>query len=115
MVIPPLKPVSAGTYYVWPGLETPNDDSIYQNVLSGNASGESTGTWSYFSGFCCQNPTLPWGAPLYMNGGDTVSFGNVKSSSSWTTVSKKGSNEKMVTTGFPEISRFPSFLLTYTP
>ena len=114
MVIPPLKPVSEGTYYVWPGLETPNDDGIYQNVLSGNASGETTGTWSYFSGFCCQNPTLPWGAPLYLNGADTVSFSNMKNSSSWTTMSKKASNGKVVTSGFPDISQFSPVFPTST-
>lgn len=107
MVIPPLKPVSEGTYYVWPGLETPKDDGIYQNVLSGNSNGENSGTWSYFSGFCCQDPTLPWGASLNLNGGDTVSFSNVKNSSSWTTTSKKASNGRVVTSGFPEISQSP--------
>jgi len=108
MVIPPLKPVSEGTYYVWPGLETPNDDGIYQNVLSGNISGEDSGTWSYFSGFCCQNPILPWGASLNLNGGDTVSFSNVKNSSSWTTTSKKASNGRVVTSNFPDISQSPN-------
>ena len=105
MSIPPLKSVSEGTYYVWPGLETPDDNGIYQNVLSGNASGEFDGAWSYFSGFCCQNPTLPWGASLNLNGGDTVRFINVKNSSSWTTTSEKASNGKVVTSDFPELSQ----------
>ncbi len=105
MVIPPLKPISEGTYYVWPGLETPNDDGIYQNVLSGNSSGENSGTWSYFSGYCCHSPTLPWGISLDLIGGDTVSFSNMKSSASWTTMSKKASNGRTVTSAFPELSQ----------
>lgn len=109
MSIPPLKSVSEGIYYVWPGLETPEDDGIYQNVLSGDARGEFSGAWSYFSGFCCHNPTLPWGESLSLNGGDTVGFSNVRDSSSWTTTSKKASNGKVVTSDFPELSQFLFF------
>ena len=105
MVIPPLKPVTEGTYYVWPGLETPHDDGIYQNVLSGNSSGYNSGTWSYYSGFCCHDPTLPWGASLNLNEGDRVSFSNLRNSSSWATTSKKASNGKTVTSYFPILSQ----------
>ena len=104
MVIPPLKRVTAGTYYVWPGLETPDDNGIYQNVLGGNSSGlQNGGAWSYFSGFCCQNPTLPWGASLDLFEGDSIHFSNVKNAD-WTTVSRMNSTGRTVTSSFPELS-----------
>ena len=110
MLIPPLKRVDEGTYYVWPGLETPDDNGIYQNVLGGNSSGlVNGGEWSYFSGFCCENPVLPWGASIKLFEGDTIHFSNVKNTS-WTTVSEMKSNGKSVTSSFPALGK-PIFSL----
>ena len=81
MIVPPLMPTNGGTYYIWPGLETSSYDGIYQNVLSGTDSG----TWAYFSGFCCLNPGLPWSDNLYVYEGQTLSYSNVWTGTTWAT------------------------------
>ncbi|CAF9933124.1 MAG: hypothetical protein HETSPECPRED_008544 [Heterodermia speciosa] len=81
MIVPPLEPTNGGTYYIWPGLETSTYDGIYQNVLSGTDSG----TWAYFSGYCCTNPTLPWSDNLFVYEGQTLSYRNVLTDTTWAT------------------------------
>ena len=81
MIVPPLEPTNGGTYYIWPGLETSTYDGIYQNVLSGTDSG----TWAYFSGFCCTDPETPWIDNLYVYEGQTLSYSNVLTDTAWNT------------------------------
>ncbi|KAI1846659.1 hypothetical protein JX265_009038 [Neoarthrinium moseri] len=87
MVIPALP--KAGTYYLWPGLQPTDNSGVYQNVLDGRS-----GTWWIGSGWCCSNPSLPWGGGFNTYAGDTVTFSNTLKSdnSGWTsTISKSGS------------------------
>ncbi|KAF2183014.1 hypothetical protein K469DRAFT_635432 [Zopfia rhizophila CBS 207.26] len=93
MVIPNLP--RAGVYYLWPGLQPTDNSGVYQNVLDGRS-----GTWWIGSGWCCSNPSLPWGGGFNVNGGDTVQFSNTRGSSSWTSTLKKGSGGNTVTDSF---------------
>lgn len=93
MVIPTLP--QAGTYYLWPGLQPSDNSGVYQNVLDGRS-----GTWWIGSGWCCSNPSLPWGSGFNVNGGDTVKFSNVKGSSTWTSTLVKGSDGTTVSDDF---------------
>jgi hypothetical protein len=77
LVIPTLP--KAGTYYLWPGLQPTDNTGVYQNVLDGRS-----GTWWIGSGWCCSNPSLPWGGGFNTYGGRTVSFSNVKGTDTWT-------------------------------
>lgn len=80
MVIPTLP--KAGTYYLWPGLQPTDNSGVYQNVLDGRS-----GTWWFGSGWCCSNPSLPWGSGFNTYAGETVSFANTlrTDNSGWTT------------------------------
>lgn len=92
MVIPKLQ--KAGTYYLWPGLQPTDNSGVYQNVLDGRS-----GTWWIGSGWCCQNPNLPWGNGFNTYAGDIVSFSNELESdnSGWTsTLSRRTSNSSVV-------------------
>jgi hypothetical protein len=95
MVIPTLK--AAGTYYLWPGLQPTDSTGVYQNVLDGRS-----GTWWIGSGWCCSNPTLPWGSGFNTYGGDTVSFSNTLDSdgSGWTSTLSQASTGDSVTDTF---------------
>lgn len=93
MDIPTLQ--KAGTYYLWPGLQPTDNSGVYQNVLDGRS-----GTWWIGSGWCCSNPSLPWGSGFNVNGGDTVKFSNVKGSSAWTSTLTKGSDGTTVSNDF---------------
>ncbi|KAK2752000.1 hypothetical protein CKAH01_06286 [Colletotrichum kahawae] len=69
MVIPTLQ--QAGVYYLWPGLQPTDNSGVYQNVLDGRS-----GTWWFGSGWCCSNPSLPWGGGFNTyGGGDGLSNG----------------------------------------
>lgn len=93
MKIPTLP--SAGTYYLWPGLQPTDNSGVYQNVLDGRS-----GTWWIGSGWCCSNPSLPWGSGFNVNGGDTVEFSNIKGDSAWTSTLVKGSTGETVSNDF---------------
>lgn len=93
MVIPKLQ--KAGTYYLWPGLQPTDNSGVYQNVLDGRS-----GTWWIGSGWCCSNPSLPWGSGFNVNAGDTVAFSNVKGSNVWTSTLVKGSDKTSVSNTF---------------
>ena len=54
MVTPNLQ--KPGVYYLWPGLQDNPLTGVYQPVLDGRS-----GTWWIGSGWCCSNPSLPWG------------------------------------------------------
>lgn len=61
----------------------------YQNVLDGRS-----GTWWIGSGWCCSNPSLPWGGGFNTYQGESVTFSNVKDSSgnTWTSKLTRGSS-----------------------
>jgi hypothetical protein len=84
LAIPKLP--KAGTYYLWPGLQPTDNSGVYQNVLDGRS-----GTWWIGSGWCCSNPSLPWGSGFNTVQGESVKFENVRSASVWTSKLTKGS------------------------
>ncbi|KAF1958365.1 hypothetical protein CC80DRAFT_469354 [Byssothecium circinans] len=86
MTIPRLP--RAGIYYLWPGLQPTDNTGVYQNVLDGRS-----GTWWIGSGWCCSNPSLPWGSGFNVYQGDNVVFSNTKDASgrTWTSTLTKGS------------------------
>ncbi|KAK2753903.1 hypothetical protein FQN54_007262 [Arachnomyces sp. PD_36] len=86
MVIPPLP--AAAYYYLWPGLQPTDGSGVYQNVLDGRS-----GSWWFGSGWCCQNPSLPWGGGFNTYEGDTVSFSNTLVDSTWETTVTSPSGE----------------------
>ena len=55
MVAPTLQ--QAGTYYLWPGLQPSDNAGVLQQVLDGRS-----GEWWIGSGWCCSDPSLPWGS-----------------------------------------------------
>lgn len=93
MSIPKLP--KAATYYLWPGLQPTDNSGVYQNVLDGRS-----GTWWIGSGWCCANPSLPWGDGFNVNQGETVEFANVKGSSTWKSTLKRSSNGQSVSNDF---------------
>ncbi|KAK1773585.1 hypothetical protein QBC45DRAFT_481955 [Copromyces sp. CBS 386.78] len=68
------------------------------NVLDGRS-----GIWWFGSGWCCSNPSLPWGGGFNTYAGETNSFSNVLNSdgSGWTTTTTRGTNGSPVTNTFP--------------
>ncbi|KAF2712844.1 hypothetical protein K504DRAFT_461413, partial [Pleomassaria siparia CBS 279.74] len=93
LAIPKLP--RAGTYYLWPGLQPTDNSGVYQNVLDGRS-----GTWWIGSGWCCSNPSLPWGSGFNTVQGDSVKFENVRGASAWTSTLTKGT--EVVTNKFPD-------------
>lgn len=95
MVIPTLP--RAATYYLWPGLQPTDGSGVYQNVLDGRS-----GTWWLGSGWCCSNPSLPWGSGFNTNAAETVSFNNYLASdkSGWTSTLTRKSTGAVVTDSF---------------
>lgn len=93
MVIPELP--QAGTYYLWPGLQPTDNSGVYQNVLDGRS-----GTWWIGSGWCCSNPSLPWGSGFNVYEGETVSFSNTLGSSAWSSTLTRESTGDTVTDSF---------------
>ncbi|KAF2140288.1 uncharacterized protein K452DRAFT_319799 [Aplosporella prunicola CBS 121167] len=69
LVVPELP--AAATYYLWPGLQPTDGSGVYQNVLDGKS-----GTWWFGTGWCCSNPSLPWGSGFNTYAGETVKFEN---------------------------------------
>ncbi len=100
LVVPALRPVDEGTYYVWPGLQTENFDGIYQNVLHGNG----TDHWDFYGGYCCNAPYLPWGHNLEADKGEILSFSNIKIATSWRTIDKREKTGTNAVNDFPELS-----------
>ncbi|KAI0129615.1 hypothetical protein BJ170DRAFT_617007 [Xylariales sp. AK1849] len=100
MVIPTLP--QAGTYYLWPGLQPTDNSGVYQNVLDGRS-----GTWWIGSGWCCSNPSLPWGSGFNTYAGETVTFSNTLASdnSGWTSTLTRSANGDSVTDTFALASK----------
>ncbi|CAK5281912.1 unnamed protein product [Mycena citricolor] len=73
----------AATYYLWPGLQPPDNAGVLQPVLDGRS-----GTWWIGSGWCCSNPSLAWGSGFNVANGGTVNFAmnaNSIASGTWAT------------------------------
>ncbi|KAF7289286.1 Aldehyde dehydrogenase [Mycena indigotica] len=73
----------AATYYLWPGLQPSDNAGVLQPVLDGRS-----GTWWIGSGWCCSNPSLPWGSGFNVANGQTVRFSlkvNSISGGTWAT------------------------------
>ena len=76
------------TYYLWPGLQPTDNSGVLQQVLDGRS-----GTWWIGSGWCCSNPSLPWGSGFNVGGGAKINFSNkVSSSGTWSTSLSSGSS-----------------------
>ncbi|KAF1996536.1 hypothetical protein P154DRAFT_311205 [Amniculicola lignicola CBS 123094] len=88
LAIPRLP--KAGVYYLWPGLQPTDNSGVYQNVLDGRS-----GTWWIGSGWCCSNPSLPWGSGFNVVQGDTVAFANTRGTGAWTSTLKKGTGAQV--------------------
>ncbi|KAK7752819.1 hypothetical protein SLS62_005161 [Diatrype stigma] len=93
IAIPSLP--AAGVYYLWPGLQPTDSSGVYQNVLDGRS-----GTWWIGSGWCCSNPSLPWGGGFNTYGGETVAFSNVLNGNQWTSTLTRRSSGEVVTDNF---------------
>ncbi|KAH8896883.1 hypothetical protein GQ53DRAFT_803658 [Thozetella sp. PMI_491] len=98
MVVPTLP--KAATYYLWPGLQ--DGTGVYQNVLDGRS-----GTWWFGSGWCCSNPSLPWGSGFNTYAGETNTFKNILASdgSSWSSTVVHGSTGTTKTDTFALASK----------
>lgn len=94
MIVPNLP--RAGVYYLWPGLQPTDNSGVYQNVLDGRS-----GTWWFGSGWCCENPSLPWGSGFNAYQGETLKFENVLDGDQWRTTTVHES------TGTSKTDRFP--------
>lgn len=93
MTIPSLQ--KAGVYYLWPGLQPSDNSGVYQNVLDGRS-----GTWWIGSGWCCSNPSLPWGSGFNTYAGEKVTFNNRIEGSNWVSTLTRQSTGESVTNNF---------------
>ncbi|KAI1370649.1 hypothetical protein F4677DRAFT_346807 [Hypoxylon crocopeplum] len=100
MSIPALP--KAGVYYLWPGLQPTDNTGVYQNVLDGRS-----GTWWIGSGWCCSNPSLPWGSGFNTYSSEKVTFNNKldSSGSTWTSTLTRQSSGQTVTDNFALASK----------
>ena len=94
MVAPTLP--RAAAHYLWPGIQPTDNSGVYQNVLDGRS-----GTWWFDSGWCCSNPSLPWGGGFNVANGATVTFVNIKQSDeSWASTIRDPSTGGSATNNF---------------
>ena len=94
MEVPKLpKP---GVYYLWPGLQPSDSSGVYQSVLDGRS-----GQWAMGSGWCCAEPSLPWGDSFDPVEGDVVEFESVQGNEDWTSTLSIVGTDKRVTSKFP--------------
>ncbi|KAI1075544.1 hypothetical protein F5B20DRAFT_559342 [Whalleya microplaca] len=100
LTIPTLP--QAGTYYLWPGLQPTDNSGVYQNVLDGRS-----GTWWIGSGWCCANPSLPWGSGFNTYAKEKVTFSNALNSggTAWTSTLTRQSTGDIVTDSFALASK----------
>ncbi|KAK6064666.1 hypothetical protein SCUP515_11637 [Seiridium cupressi] len=100
LVIPALP--QEGTYYLWPGLQDLDGTGVYQSVLDGRS-----GTWWIGSGWCCSNPSLPWGSGFNTYAGETVTFSNTLNSdnSAWTSTLTRSTGGDTATDSFALASK----------
>ncbi|TAQ84889.1 hypothetical protein B7494_g6777 [Chlorociboria aeruginascens] len=97
MVVPSLP--TAGTYYLWPGLQDIGTTGVFQSVLDGRS-----GTWWIGDGWCCSNPSLSWGSGFNAYQGDVVQFTYSRDAAdgNWdTTLTLNGDASSRVTGAFP--------------
>ncbi|KAI1244896.1 hypothetical protein MGN70_014774 [Eutypa lata] len=57
------------------------------------------------SGWCCSNPSLPWGGGFNTYGGETVAFSNVLDGDQWTSTLTRRSSGEVVTDNFALASK----------
>ena len=67
LVAPPIN--KPATYYLWPGLQATDNSGVFQPVLDGRSGG-----WYFGSGWCCSNPSLPWGGGFVALPGDSLGW-----------------------------------------
>jgi len=86
MIAPTLA--SAGTYYLWPGLQDVGTSGVYQSVLDGRS-----GDWWIGAGWCCSDPTVAWGSGFNVAAGGVITIDMVldPTSTNWTTTLSYGS------------------------
>ncbi|KAH0333546.1 hypothetical protein KCU81_g9821, partial [Aureobasidium melanogenum] len=96
MIVPPIH--EAATNYLWPGLQSTDNSGVYQNVLDGRS-----GSWWFGSGWCCSNPSLPWGGGFGAEEGDVLFFNNTRNANAteWVSVIEKNCGEASATNSFP--------------
>ncbi|THW78307.1 hypothetical protein D6D18_09671 [Aureobasidium pullulans] len=96
MIVPAIH--EAATNYLWPGLQSTDNSGVYQNVLDGRSGG-----WWFGSGWCCSNPSLPWGGGFGAAEGDVLFFNNTRNTdrSEWVSVIEKNCGEASATNSFP--------------
>lgn len=95
MIVPRIP--RAGVYYLWPGLQPTDGTGVYQNVLDGRK-----GTWWVGSGWCCENPNLPWGDGFNIFPGETVRFANeLGSGNMWNSVLQRSGSGSSARNSFP--------------
>ncbi|KAG9565945.1 hypothetical protein KCU71_g4976, partial [Aureobasidium melanogenum] len=96
MIVPPIH--EAAINYLWPGLQDKDDSGVYQNVLDGRS-----GSWWFGSGWCCSNPSLPWGGGFGAEEGDVLFFNNTRNANAteWVSVIEKNCGEASATNSFP--------------
>ncbi|KAH8679753.1 hypothetical protein BGZ60DRAFT_400617 [Tricladium varicosporioides] len=94
MVTPTLP--KAGVYYLWPGLQDTANTGVYQEVLDGRS-----GSWWIAPGWCCSNPSLPWGDGFAPGNQKPVNITMERSNTSgnWTTTMVQ--DGKRTNQGFP--------------
>ncbi|KAG9613642.1 hypothetical protein KCU86_g1023, partial [Aureobasidium melanogenum] len=96
MIVPPIH--EAATNYLWPGLQDKDNSGVYQIVLDGRS-----GSWWFGSGWCCSNPSLPWGGGFGAEEGDVLFFNNTRNANAteWVSVIEKNCGEASATSSFP--------------
>ena len=75
-----------------------DNSGVYQSVLDGRK-----GTWWFGSGWCCSNPSLPWGDGFNTYAGEVNNFTNSLSAdgTTWTTTTTHLSTGTTATNKFP--------------
>ncbi|EKD18113.1 hypothetical protein MBM_03885 [Drepanopeziza brunnea f. sp. 'multigermtubi' MB_m1] len=94
MVVPPLR--KAGVYYLWPGLQDIDYSGVFQEVLDGKS-----GTWWIGSGWCCSNPSLPWGSGFDVRTAERLTISKTRDTDSENWSSSISSGSKSAKNSFP--------------
>ena len=93
MTVPPLP--KAAVYYLWPGLQ--DGTGVFQPVLDGRK-----GSWYIGTGWCCSNPSLPWGGGFGVHEGEVVHFNMTLNTAEdkWDTELSVAASNKTATSSF---------------
>ncbi|CAG8978900.1 hypothetical protein HYALB_00005237 [Hymenoscyphus albidus] len=77
MIVPAAPNPNRGTPYLWPGLQDISITGVFQSVLDGRSNNPNyiAGQWYMANGWCCENPSLPWGpGGFHGKKGDSIHF-----------------------------------------